>query len=367
MHEPSSLPESAPQIALALSGGGIRAMVFHLGVLKRLAELGLMERIQRLSTVSGGSLLIGLMLQESAMNWPSSEVFLSQIFPQLRMKLCRRSLQWGALRQLLNSSNWRFIFSRANLLGLALRHEWNVTQNLSDLPETPEWSINGTTAENGKRFRFKRNDLGDYSLGYAPSAQFPLSQALAVSAAFPVGFGPLWIDARCHEWKKRPWDAPLGSEQVVNIGYDALHLYDGGVYDNLGLEPFFDAGKGRSKHPGSYIIVSDAGSALPTGFSFGSFSPRRLQRIADIMSDQAHALRIRTFANFLQEGADRGALIMINTAQEVDSSSAFASSYPTTLRRVPLEVFDRLAEHGYRAAFHVERQYGLGPRRVGRH
>jgi NTE family protein len=356
--------DTNPNIALALSGGGIRAMVFHLGVLKLLAERGLLEHVGRVSTVSGGSLLVGLMLQETAMSWPSSQGFLSTIYPRLREKLCQRSLQWGALRQLLNPLHLRFLFSRANLLGLALKHEWKVGQRLSELPAVPEWSINGTTAENGKRFRFKRTDLGDYSLGYAASSDFPLSDALAVSAAFPGGFGPLRIEARRFTWKKRAWDAPLGSEQPVEIGYDALHLYDGGIYDNLGLEPFFDAGKGKSKHTESYIIVSDAGFPLPTGFSFWSINPRRLMRIADIMADQGHALRIRTFTNFLQQGPDRGALIFINTpldAPELSGSMEFAATYPTTLRRMSLDVFDRLATHGYQVALKVERLYGLGP------
>jgi NTE family protein len=356
--------DTNPQIALALSGGGIRAMVFHLGVLKLLAKRELLEHVRRVSTVSGGSLLIGLMLQESRMSWPSSQAFLSTVYPQLRDKLCKRSLQWGALRQLLNPLHLRFIFSRANLLGLALKHEWKVAQRLSELPAVPEWSINSTTAENGKRFRFKRTDLGDYSLGYAASADFPLSDALAVSAAFPGGFGPLRIEAARFEWKKRLWDAPVGSEQTVEIGYDALHLYDGGIYDNLGLEPFFDAGKGRPKHPESYIIVSDAGFPLPKGFSFWSINPRRLMRIADIMSDQGHALRIRTFTNFLQQGTDRGALIFINTPlddPEQAGSTEFASTYPTTLRRMNPDVFDRLANHGYQVALKVERLYGLGP------
>ncbi|HQR50678.1 MAG TPA: patatin-like phospholipase family protein, partial [Methylophilaceae bacterium] len=43
-------------IALALSGGGIRAMVFHLGVLKALTENGLLEKVSKISTVSSTSI-----------------------------------------------------------------------------------------------------------------------------------------------------------------------------------------------------------------------------------------------------------------------------------------------------------------------
>src|SRR6266699_3311930 len=55
--------ESGPQpgIALCLSGGGYRAMVFHAGVLWRLNELGLLKALDRVSSVSGGSITAGLL------------------------------------------------------------------------------------------------------------------------------------------------------------------------------------------------------------------------------------------------------------------------------------------------------------------
>lgn len=358
--------EGNRRVALALSGGGIRAMAFHLGVLKLLAERDLLEEVHRVSTVSGGSLLIGILLKENGMQWPASQTFLSMHYPELRKKLCQCSLQWGAARRLLNPANWRFILSRANLLGLALKSEWKIDCRLSDLPSTPEWSINGTTAENGKRFRFKRDDLGDYTLGYAAGSNFPLADALAVSAAFPGGFGPLRIDARKFDWRKRPWDSPAGTEQPVQVGFESLHLYDGGVYDNLGLEPFFDCGKCNTKHPENYIIVSDAGSPLPNGFSFRQLSPRRLKHIADIMSDQSHALRVRSFSNYLQQGPNLGAFFFINTPTDgPDSSTTFASEFPTTLRKLSLSEFDRLANHGYKVALQVEKQYGLCKKKPG--
>lgn len=354
--------EERPSIALVLSGGGIRAMVFHLGVMKLLAERGLLERVKRLSTVSGGSLLVGLIFQECGLQWPSSQDFLTTVFPSLRVKLCQRSLQWGALRQLRNLGNARFFLSRANLLALALKNEWGVSGRLADLPVHPEWSINGTTAENGKRFRFKAVDMGDYTLGYAASGKFPLANALAVSAAFPGGFGPLTLDASKFTWLRRSWGASPGTEQPVDIGYRKLHLYDGGVYDNLGLEPFFDAGRGRPKIDGIRIVVSDAGAPLAEGFSFGALSLFRLKRVADIMADQAHALRVRTFSTYLQAAAGRGAFIYIGTPVEVElpcKSAQFAASFPTTLRRLNLEEFDLLADHGYRVALKTEGQYGI--------
>ncbi len=45
------------KIGLALSGGGFRAAFFHVGVLARLAEIGLLPKVEVISTVSGGSIV----------------------------------------------------------------------------------------------------------------------------------------------------------------------------------------------------------------------------------------------------------------------------------------------------------------------
>ena len=54
MKEPSTT-------GLALSGGGFRATLFHLGAVWRLNEMALLPEIGQISSVSGGSILAGLM------------------------------------------------------------------------------------------------------------------------------------------------------------------------------------------------------------------------------------------------------------------------------------------------------------------
>jgi NTE family protein len=350
------IDDSDQNIALALSGGGIRAMVFHLGVLRFLAENRALERVSHISTVSGGSLIVGLLLNESHLQWPTSTQYLNTYLPSIRNKLCSKSLMMGMLRQLLYPSRWRFLLSRANYLAFALRDEWGVIANLSDLPTSPQWSINGTTAETGKRFRFKRQDFGDYILGYAPSINFPLASALAVSAAFPGGIGPLAIAADNHSWTKRDWDAPEETAKGICPAYPTLHLYDGGVYDNLGLEPFFDAGLGMAKKglpDNTLIIVSDAGAPLTQGFSFSKLNPWRIKRVADIMSDQSRALRIRTFYNYLSKNKGNGGYCYIGQPtceSNYCESASFASHFPTTLSKMSEVNFDRIEMHGYKVA-----------------
>lgn len=164
----SSVATHPPKIALALSGGGVRAMAFHSGVLRYLAEHGKLEAVSDISTVSGGSLLVGLVFARSGMVWPSSADYLAKVFPQVRQTLTTYNLQTrAAVRLLCWPSNWRFIFSRANVFAQTISSGWNIPHRLADLPLHPVWSINGTTAETGKRFRFKGADFGDYELGYA--------------------------------------------------------------------------------------------------------------------------------------------------------------------------------------------------------
>src|SRR4051795_9273710 len=52
-----STPPGDEKVGLALSGGGFRAAFFHVGVLARLAELGVLPRVEVISTVSGGSIV----------------------------------------------------------------------------------------------------------------------------------------------------------------------------------------------------------------------------------------------------------------------------------------------------------------------
>lgn len=341
-------------ISLALSGGGIRAMAFHMGVLRCLSKYKLIEKIRRISSVSGGSLLIGLILNESGMKWPDSRTYEEHVFPKLKEKLCSRCLMAGMLRLLIMPTNFHLLLYRANLLAKVLRNEWGVVHSLSNLPECPEISINGSTAETGKRFRFKKDTLGDYELGYADSKDFSLAEALAVSAAFPGGIGPLTIKTSRLEWKKRPhWDAPEESKETCSCTYKKLHLYDGGVYDNLGLEPFFDACQGIPKIENTTLLVSDASAPYKKGFSYFAFNPWRMKRMMDLMSEQTRALRVRGFHGHLKKSSLGCSYLWIQSQTEGKEGAdlkEFACNFPTTLRKLSSIDFDKLTEHGFRVA-----------------
>lgn len=359
---------AAEPLTLALSGGGVRAMAFHAGVLRFLAERGALESVSHVSTVSGGSLLVALLYRHANMQWPSSQAYLTSTLPAIRTTLTTIDLQRRAIRRLiLKPTNWRFVLSRANVVAEAIAKDWGIDGALKQIPETPAWSINGTTAETGRRFRFKADKLGDYELGYANAPDFPIASAAAVSAAFPFGIGPLAVTTSDYSWEKRPaWGAPETDSTPITLKYDRLHVYDGGVYDNLGLEPLFNIGAQKAKVVGK-ILLSDAGSPLPRGFGLASLSPSRLKRLFGIVMDQTRSLRVRVFVNYLQSNPDAGAYFQIGSdaVERLEQYSAGvtnrtewltrseiqqAAGYPTNLKMMTPDTFDLLARHGYETA-----------------
>jgi NTE family protein len=366
------------RIGLALSGGGVRSAAFHAGVLRWFAERGLLEKIEHISSVSGGSLFAGMVFHFSEYRWPSSAEYSDHVLPRVRSLLTSKSLQMNAaLRLLLNPLNWRFLLSRANVVAQSIEHFWGVSAMLNQLPQRPVWSINGTTAENGRRFRFKGVKIGDYENGYADAGNYKLASAMAVSAAFPGGIGPLKLDAARYTWVKRESWNSTQPDKALKPKFEKLNLYDGGVYDNLGIEPLFDVGKQIMKNDTSspvinFLAVSDGGARFSRMAIPGPLHPGRLKRIADVAFDQARALRVRSFVNFLQRNVDAGLYLQIGSnphgqfvryAEQPDSKAlqktygwlspakiTRAAEYKTRLSRLREVDFDLIERHGYETA-----------------
>ena len=349
-------------------------MAFHCGVLQWLAERGRLGDVSHISSVSGGSLFTGLVFQFGNWEWPLDEAYCVDIKPRIRALLTQSSLQAVALRRLARPRNWRYLLSRANVLSETIAHHWGIAARLRHLPEKPVWSVNGTTAENGRRFRFKQTGCGDYEIGYAAAEGFKISDAMAVSAAFPGLIGPFAIRTADFAWQRRKaWDDPPESAVDVTPPFPRLHLYDGGIYDNLGMEPLFDTGPRSFKGDINSLVVSDAGAPLarrPLGRALSLF---RARRIADIALEQTRALRIRVWINFLQShpecgmylqlGAYAPGLIKKYAANNPEGADALlreswldreevkrAAAEPTCLGRLTPDVFDRLVRHGYETA-----------------
>src|SRR5262245_23960201 len=71
-------------IALALSGGGFRATLFHCGSLRRLNELGILSKVATISSVSGGTIASGLL----ALKWSAFQIDARGVITNFQKEYC---------------------------------------------------------------------------------------------------------------------------------------------------------------------------------------------------------------------------------------------------------------------------------------
>jgi NTE family protein len=353
------------KIGVALSGGGIRATIFHLGVFKYLAEARQMESITHVSSVSGASLCVALIYAHHNNRWPSSGDFLDKTLPAIEKTILGADIQKTALLRLpLSPAYWD---NKAALIAKVLRDKWHITGTLQDIGDTPVWDVNCTTFETGKNFRFNQKSMGDYEIGYVEKPAIPLADIASASAGFPILIGPYKLNAKAYTWDRQP------REQTY-------WLWDGGVYDNLGLESLFKPEKGLTQDV-TYLIVSNASCSSGYMERKTSVSAKNLKRLLDITMDQVAALRSRdVFADILLH--NQGLFINIgNPAQKiVDKSTLDAETakklvaacmtpeqalrvrdYATTLATPTPDNFRLILRHGYENAMCCYTCWGNSP------
>jgi NTE family protein len=345
------------KIGLALSGGGIRATVFHLGVLARLAAANRLEEISLISTVSGGSLCIGLVFAANGGTWPSSREFCDRVVANIQRLLAGFNMEVGLfLRTILRPQY--LLHRQAQCLASLLEDKWGVTGELCSLPEVPRWIINATSHETGKRWRFERKRMGDFEFGLSPFPKFPVSAAVAASAAVPFAIGPLRLDTTKYHWERYR----NNETYPIDPEFKKVHLWDGALYDNLGTEAF-----AKRKDGYDFLIVSDASAKLkPASWS----RLKRYPRLYSIASSQAQGVRTRRWMESFIEDRTAGRYLKIgnsmeyifreaNRHAEIDTYRSHCMSPPQaleakdfnlTLRRLTEQEFINLFRHGFEVA-----------------
>lgn len=366
------VPLGTTRIGLALSGGGFRAAVFHLGILRWLAEEHLLERVTQVSTVSGGSLVTGAIFSAAGGEWPSSSEFLQTVYPSVRDMLVSRDLfsfralgADGFLRQ-----NFRIFFRRANVLAWLIRERWQIGLKLSDLPESPIWHVNSTCLETGKNWRFTRDSMGDWQFGRHYSPDVAVADAMAASAAVPYVIGALKLELPKEGW----WQTDPATKSPLRKTeprYASVRLWDGGAYENMALEPLYKPIEGLQGC--DVLICSDASGPLgpPSGILSSLLKGRLASpRLFDIASDQIRALRSRMLMKAISQEEIAGFLFRLGTSPRqfkmqagnvgglTDEECAACLNYPTNLTKVAGSDFDRIAHHGYEVARMTMGTYG---------
>jgi NTE family protein len=275
-----------------------------------------------------------------------------------------------------------------------LREDWGVTASLRELPENPRWMINAACYETGRNWRFERFRMGDYVLGYTYDTDIPVSDAVAASSAVPGVVGPVVLDTQPRSWFKYKDRLSGVKEQMdpdshmrrkteeTTPEFSKVHLWDGGVYDNLGLESLHNFVDGWRE--GVDFLIASSASGIPQNKRY-----RRWQvvlRIIDIPMYQVLALRSRAILERIKVHKDQGSYVHIgNTCEYVltearkealrredleearrlegeiarqcsdsqclsEDEAELARDMETTARRLSPEEFVRLFRHGFEVA-----------------
>lgn len=292
---------STVHVGLALSGGGFRAAAFHLGVLKRLEELGVLARVETMSTVSGGSITGALYAlrcardgTEAAGSYPVDRL-IEEMIPFLTHNLRARALfgsPWRVLRALQS-----VVSTRVSRIGLMVEELDRQLFHDATLDELPSWVvINATNLRTGKGWKFFNDRAGDYLAGATDkTAHIKVAEAVAASAAYPgltdsYAFVTRWEDLRGDLLDGDRWERPPQSRTGTvsrwrerfgrSTGEVMFPLVDGGLYDNEGLNSL----RGRKV---THAILSAV--APPESETASGFTPRRYLRIVEVMHDRLGA------------------------------------------------------------------------------
>ena len=276
-------------IGIAASGGGFRAMLFHVGAFMRLAELGLLQQAKRISSVSGGSVATAWL----ACVWPEllkadfanlNDVFVGPMLDFARSRIDVMAAVTGLLpgtsaaKQLVKSYDKHLFRGRS----------------LQDLPDQPQFVFCATNLQTGVLWRFCKAYAGDYIVGRIDRPNFPLAQAVAASSAFPPFLSPLvlnFADGTFQDWPTAP------RRPIPSIGdfRRTVILTDGGVYDNHGVEPLVKRF--------ATLFVSDGGAPFSRNPRLCHNWVSQLRRILDATDNQVRALRRRDLISRFEAGA----------------------------------------------------------------
>lgn len=298
--------EQDKKIGLCVSGGGFRAALFHLGALWRLNDMGWLPKIDRLTSVSGGSITSGVL----AMNWHKLQFtngkatnFVEQVVDPIQ-RFCSLDMDAGAIikaaiNPFKNACDYMVDFYDENLFyGTRLG-------NLPSEAEGPQFMYYAASLQTGDSVRFCKAYIADYRIGmWRDPEEVLLAQAVTASSAFPPVMTPYNFKTDPNKWEKIE-GADLWENEELR---EEMMLTDGGVYDNLGLEAVWDS------H--DVVLCSDAGApfdVIDESFLMEVSELKQTIRCMSIMMNQVESLRKRKLIDDFQRDERDGTYWGIGT------------------------------------------------------
>lgn len=317
---------SNPRVALAFSGGGFRASLFHLGVLRRVAEAGWLRDVDVISTVSGGSVVGAFLAQRwerlAAQGYTPDSLEEHVVRPFLEIVTRTNFIaEWAARLVLLPLRKLKdHNYTRTKLAAELFDRIFFASGSCSSLPEKPYLILNATSLVSIRAWRFTREGMGDSRIGHAAwgTNSLSLGEAVGASAGFPPVFPPARIES--HNYK---FSSPIYGEPPLPT-YPLIPLTDGGVYDNMGVEVVTKEsvlpGVGQRLAIPDFLVVSDAG--YPAQYRFrasglpGLGDALLLYRVDAIAREQVSALRRRDLVSDFgdRRATRRGVLVMLGSS-----------------------------------------------------
>ncbi|HLO73215.1 MAG TPA: patatin-like phospholipase family protein [Flavobacterium sp.] len=294
------------KIGLSLSGGGYRATIYHLGTIRKIKEMNLLDKVDVISTISGGSItgayyglkgdnfdefdkgLIKIVKKSIIKGIYFSFRFIIIIFTLLSVLglmiyLLFTDFAWVSTPLLLVTVfiiiKYQFkIFPVSRIINKLYAKWFFENKNLKDFNKSPLIAINATNVETGRPFTFSKNKMSDSSYEFPSNGEkpirfipdeFPISLAVASSTCVPFAFTPIYIEKKFYQDEK----------DFLKI---KPCLVDGGVYDNQGVHKLTH---GNSSYVCDIVIVSDAGDMMPRINSFNNII-QLLVRTSDIFMNR---------------------------------------------------------------------------------
>lgn len=246
---------------MTFSGGGTRSAALSYGVLEHLRDTHitinnkrrrLLDEVDLISSVSGGSFTSAYF-----------GLFGDQIFKDFEKKFLKRRVQTELVRlSLLSPKAWvrlaPSLFERSDLAAEYYNQLIFKKKTFGDIrKDSPFIVINATDLSLGQGFAFT-----GYHFSWICSDlnSYPISRAVAASAAVPILFSPIVLQNHAANCNYSPivWDVQrkntIKSDNKEKRYYNALkvknyrddknlrylHLVDGGVADNLGVRSILD-------------------------------------------------------------------------------------------------------------------------------
>jgi predicted acylesterase/phospholipase RssA/proteasome lid subunit RPN8/RPN11 len=308
--------ESQRNIGLSLSGGGSRAIAFHLGCLRALHDRNILDRVDVISSVSGGSVIAALYAYSNGSFSEFEQTVLNLLKSGIDTKIRNEFFRTGAFKkemhqyliQLPVSLRNRFFKKDEQIRRISyrtlcfidvLKKYWFGNKFITDnRRNNVDTVINGSELRTGTAFRFGSKESGCWRFGTIENNAVSLAEAVALSAAYPLFLPSLDKNYNFSKYER------VESKRVV--------ISDGGVFDNTGvscMEPGRNPKFSTNVYSPEYIICCNAGYGMLTGDFIPFALASRLNQVISSTMRKVQDATMKRLHQYKESGKIKGFIL----------------------------------------------------------